>query len=143
MNNISKLIELSESITYYLDTELEKKGIKVFKSIDDVEKLNLINNETVNTCLCQYILDELSMIQGKRIEIRKSNDYIGDAATAKVVKIGKYPMFVYDKNLNLIRIEYGRKHTVKNLTIGLIKVVEENMAKLNKDVKTKKLMLEV
>lgn len=122
---------------------IEKKGIKVFKSIDNVEKLNLINNETVNTCLCQYILDELAMIQGKRIEITKTNDYIGDAATAKVVKIGKYPMFVYDKNLNLIRIEYGRKHTVKNLTIGLIKVVEENMAKLNKDVKSKKLMLEV
>ena len=59
-------IELSSEITNILDRELKRRGKKVFRTITDEEKLRLINDKEFTRQLLDYILFNLSMIQGMK-----------------------------------------------------------------------------
>ena len=137
---MKNIIELNELVTYKLDTKMKEKGIKVFESISNTQKLQLISDHKFTKEICEIILNGLSMIQGKQIILLSGNKYMNNGPTSKVSRIGKYPIFTYDINSNLVKIEISKKHTLEDLTIGLIKVLDENMKNLNNDIKTKKLV---
>lgn len=138
---MKNLIELKNEISNILDLELEKRGKKVFRQITDEEKLRLINDKDFTRKLLDYILFDLSLIQGTQVSIFTGDERIENGICKDVPRIGRYPIFVYDGNLNLIKIETSKRHSIITLTCGLINAVENSIPKLESDVSTKKLVL--
>ena len=134
-------IELSSEITNILDRELKRRGKKVFRTITDEEKLRLINDKEFTRQLLDYILFNLSMIQGSQVSLYNGDDKIINGICKDVPRIGRYPIFVYNEELKLIKIETSKKHSIITLTCGLINAVENSIPKLESDVSTKKLVL--
>lgn len=138
MNNT---IELSSEITNILDRELKRRGKKVFRTIIDEEKLRLINDKEFTRQLLDYILFNLSMIQGTQVSLYNGDEKVINGICKDVPRIGRYPIFVYNEELQLIKIETSKKHSIITLTCGLINAVENSIPKLESDVSTKKLVL--
>ena len=138
---MKNLIELKNEITNILDSELKKKGKRVFRQITDEEKLRLINNKEFTGQLLDYILFNLSMIQGTQVSIFIGDERIENGICKDVSRIGRYPIFVYNEELKLIKIETSKRHSIITLTCGLINAVENSIPKLEEDVSTKKLVL--
>lgn len=136
-------IELSSEITNILDRELKRRGKKVFRTITDEEKLRLINDKEFTRQLLDYILFNLSMIQGSQVSLYNGDEKIINGICKDVPRIGRYPIFVYNEELKLIKIETSKKHSIITLTCGLINAVENSIPKLESDVSTKKLVLGV
>lgn len=134
-------IELSSEITNILDRELKRRGKKVFRTITDEEKLRLINDKEFTRQLLDYILFNLSMIQGTQVSLYSGDEKIINGICKDVPRIGRYPIFVYNEELQLIKIETSKKHSIITLTCGLINAVENSIPKLESDVSTKKLVL--
>lgn len=134
-------IELSSEITNILDRELERRGKKVFRTITDEEKLRLINDKEFTRQLLDYILFNLSMIQGTQVSLYNGDEKVINGICKDVPRIGRYPIFVYNEKLKLIKIETSKKHSIITLTCGLINAVENSIPKLESDVSTKKLVL--
>lgn len=134
-------IELSSEITNILDRELERRGKKVFRTITDEEKLRLINDKEFTRQLLDYILFNLSMIQGTQVSLYNGDEKVINGICKDVPRIGRYPIFVYNEELQLIKIETSKKHSIITLTCGLINAVENSIPKLESDVSTKKLVL--
>lgn len=134
-------IELSSEITNILDRELKRRGKKVFRTITDEEKLRLINDKEFTRQLLDYILFNLSMIQGSQVSLYNGDEKIINGICKDVPRIGRYPIFVYNEELKLIKIETSKKHSIITLTCGLINAVENSIPKLESDVSTKKLVL--
>ena len=134
-------IELSSEITNILDRELKRRGKKVFRTIIDEEKLRLINDKEFTRQLLDYILFNLSMIQGSQVSLYNGDEKIINGICKDVPRIGRYPIFVYNEKLKLIKIETSKKHSIITLTCGLINAVENSIPKLESDVSTKKLVL--
>lgn len=134
-------IELSSEITNILDRELKRRGKKVFRTITDEEKLRLINDKEFTRQLLDYILFNLSMIQGSQVSLYNGDEKIINGICKDVPRIGRYPIFVYNEELQLIKIETSKKHSIITLTCGLINAVENSIPKLESDVSTKKLVL--
>ena len=136
-------IELSSEITNILDRELKRRGKKVFRTIIDEEKLRLINDKEFTRQLLDYILFNLSMIQGTQVSLYNGDEKVINGICKDVPRIGRYPIFVYNEKLQLIKIETSKKHSIITLTCGLINAVENSIPKLESDVSTKKLVLGV
>lgn len=136
-------IELSSEITNILDRELKIRGKKVFRTITDEEKLRLINDKEFTRQLLDYILFNLSMIQGTQVSLYNGDEKVINGICKDVPRIGRYPIFVYNEELQLIKIETSKKHSIITLTCGLINAVENSIPKLESDVSTKKLVLGV
>jgi hypothetical protein len=134
-------IELSSEITNILDRELKRRGKKVFRTITDEEKLRLINDKEFTRQLLDYILFNLSMIQGTQVSLYNGDEKVINGICKDVPRIGRYPIFVYNEKLKLIKIETSKKHSIITLTCGLINAVENSIPKLESDVSTKKLVL--
>ena len=134
-------IELSSEITNILDRELKRRGKKVFRTITDEEKLRLINDKEFTRQLFDYILFNLSMIQGTQVSLYNGDEKVINGICKDVPRIGRYPIFVYNEELKLIKIETSKKHSIITLTCGLINAVENSIPKLESDVSTKKLVL--
>lgn len=134
-------IELSSEITNILDRELKRRGKKVFRTIIDEEKLRLINDKEFTRQLLDYILFNLSMIQGTQVSLYNGDEKVINGICKDVPRIGRYPIFVYNEKLKLIKIETSKKHSIITLTCGLINAVENSIPKLESDVSTKKLVL--
>lgn len=134
-------IELSSEMTNILDRELKRRGKKVFRTITDEEKLRLINDKEFTRQLLDYILFNLSMIQGSQVSLYNGDEKIINGICKDVPRIGRYPIFVYNEELKLIKIETSKKHSIITLTCGLINAVENSIPKLESDVSTKKLVL--
>ena len=134
-------IELSREITNILDRELKRRGKKVFRTITDEEKLRLINDKEFTRQLLDYILFNLSMIQGTQVSLYNGDEKVINGICKDVPRIGRYPIFVYNEELQLIKIETSKKHSIITLTCGLINAVENSIPKLESDVSTKKLVL--
>lgn len=134
-------IELSSEITNILDRELKRRGKKVFRTIIDEEKLRLINDKEFTRQLLDYILFNLSMIQGTQVSLYNGDEKVINGICKDVPRIGRYPIFVYNEKLQLIMIETSKKHSIITLTCGLINAVENSIPKLESDVSTKKLVL--
>lgn len=134
-------IELSSEITNILDRELKRRGKKVFRTITDEEKLRLINDKEFTRQLLDYILFNLSMIQGTQVSLYNGDEKVINGICKDVPRIGRYPIFVYNEKLKLIKIETSKKHNIITLTCGLINAVENSIPKLESDVSTKKLVL--
>lgn len=134
-------IELSSEITNILDRELKRRGKKVFRTITDEEKLRLINDKEFTRQLLDYILFNLSMIQGTQVSLYNGDEKVINGICKDVPRIGRYPIFVYNEELQLIKIETSKKHSIITLTCGLINAVENSIPKLERDVSTKKLVL--
>lgn len=134
-------IELSSEITNILDRELKRRGKKVFRTITDEEKLRLINDKEFTRQLLDYILFNLSMIQGTQVSLYNGDEKIINGICKDVPRIGRYPIFIYNEKLQLIKIEISKKHSIITLTCGLINAVENSIPKLESDVSTKKLVL--
>ena len=134
-------IELSSEITNILDRELKRRGKKVFRTITDEEKLRLINDKEFTRQLLDYILFNLSMIQGTQVSLYNGDEKVINGICKDVPRIGRYPIFVYNEELQLIKIETSKKHSIITLTCGLINAVENSIPKLESDVSTKKLVL--
>lgn len=134
-------IELSSEITNILDRELKRRGKKVFRTITDEEKLRLINDKEFTRQLLDYILFNLSMIQGTQVSLYNGYEKVINGICKDVPRIGRYPIFVYNEKLKLIKIETSKKHSIITLTCGLINAVENSIPKLESDVSTKKLVL--
>ncbi len=134
-------IELSSEITNILDRELKRRGKKVFRTITDEEKLRLINDKEFTRQLLDYILFNLSMIQGTQVSLYNGDEKVINGICKDVPRIGRYPIFVYNEELQLIKIEASKKHSIITLTCGLINAVENSIPKLESDVSTKKLVL--
>ena len=134
-------IELSTEITNILDRELKRRGKKVFRTITDEEKLRLINDKEFTRQLLDYILFNLSMIQGTQVSLYNGDEKVINGICKDVPRIGRYPIFVYNEELQLIKIETSKKHSIITLTCGLINAVENSIPKLESDVSTKKLVL--
>ena len=134
-------IELSSEITNILDRELKRRGKKVFRTITDEEKLRLINDKEFTRQLLDYILFNLSMIQGTQVSLYNGDEKVINVICKDVPRIGRYPIFVYNEELKLIKIETSKKHSIITLTCGLINAVENSIPKLESDVSTKKLVL--
>lgn len=134
-------IELSSEITNILDRELKRRGKKVFRTITDEEKLRLINDKEFTRQLLDYILFNLSMIQGTQVSLYNGDEKVINGICKDVPRIGRYPIFVYNEELKLIKIEISKKHSIITLTCGLINAVENSIPKLESDVSTKKLVL--
>lgn len=134
-------IELSSEITNILDRELKRRGKKVFRTITDEQKLRLINDKEFTRQLLDYILFNLSMIQGSQVSLYNGDEKIINGICKDVPRIGRYPIFVYNEELKLIKIETSKKHSIITLTCGLINAVENSIPKLESDVSTKKLVL--
>lgn len=134
-------IELSSEITNILDRELKRRGKKVFRTITDEEKLRLINDKEFTRQLLDYILFNLSMIQGTQVSLYNGDEKVINGICKDVPRIGRYPIFVYNEELQLIKIETSKKHSIITLTCGLINAVENSIPKLENDVSTKKLVL--
>ena len=136
-------IELSSEITNILDRELKRRGKKVFRTIIDEEKLRLINDKEFTRQLLDYILFNLSMIQGTQVSLYNGVEKVINGICKDVPRIGRYPIFIYNEKLQLIKIETSKKHSIITLTCGLINAVENSIPKLESDVSTKKLVLGV
>lgn len=136
-------IELSSEITNILDRELKRRGKKVFRTIIDEEKLRLINDKEFTRQLLDYILFNLSMIQGTQVSLYNGDEKVINGICKDVPRIGRYPIFIYNEKLQLIKIETSKKHSIITLTCGLINAVENSIPKLESDVSTKKLVLGV
>lgn len=136
-------IELSSEITNILDRELKRRGKKVFRTITDEEKLRLINDKEFTRQLLDYILFNLSMIQGTQVSLYNGDEKVINGICKDVPRIGRYPIFIYNEKLQLIKIEISKKHSIITLTCGLINAVENSIPKLESDVSTKKLVLGV
>ena len=136
-------IELSSEMTNILDRELKRRGKKVFRTITDEEKLRLINDKEFTRQLLDYILFNLSMIQGTQVSLYNGDEKVINGICKDVPRIGRYPIFVYNEELQLIKIETSKKHSIITLTCGLINAVENSIPKLESDVSTKKLVLGV
>lgn len=136
-------IELSSEITNILDRELKRRGKKVFRTITDEEKLRLINDKEFTRQLLDYILFNLSMIQGTQVSLYNGDEKVINGICKDVPRIGRYPIFIYNEELQLIKIETSKKHSIITLTCGLINAVENSIPKLESDVSTKKLVLGV
>ena len=134
-------IELSSEITNILDRELKRREKKVFRTITDEEKLRLINDKEFTRQLLDYILFNLSMIQGTQVSLYNGDEKVINGICKDVPRIGRYPIFVYNEDLQLIKIETSKKHSIITLTCGLINAVENSIPKLESDVSTKKLVL--
>ena len=67
-------IELSSEMTNILDRELKRRGKKVFRTITDEEKLRLINDKEFTRQLLDYILFNLSMIQGTQVSLYNGDE---------------------------------------------------------------------
>ena len=134
-------IELSSEITNILDRELKRRGKKVFRTITDEEKLRLINDKEFTRQLLDYILFNLSMIQGTQVSLYNGDEKVINGICKDVPRIGRYPIFVYNEELQLIKIETSKKHSIITLTCGLINAVENSIPKLESDVSTKTLVL--
>ena len=134
-------IELSSEITNILDRELKRRGKKVFRTIIDEEKLRLINDKEFTRQLLDYILFNLSMIQGTQVSLYNGDEKVINGICKDVPRIGRYLIFVYNEKLKLIKIETSKKHSIITLTCGLINAVENSIPKLESDVSTKKLVL--
>ena len=134
-------IELSSEITNILDRELKRRGKKVFRTITDEKKLRLINDKEFTRQLLDYILFNLSMIQGTQVSLYNGDEKVINGICKDVPRIGRYPIFVYNEKLKLIKIETSKKHSIITLTCGLINAVENSIPKLESDVSTKKLVL--
>lgn len=134
-------IELSSEITNILDRELKRRGKKVFRTIIDEEKLRLINDKEFTRQLLDYILFNLSMIQGTQVSLYNGDEKVINGICKDVPRIGRYPIFIYNEKLQLIKIETSKKHSIITLTCGLINAVENSIPKLESDVSTKKLVL--
>lgn len=134
-------IELSSEITNILDRELKRRGKKVFRTITGEEKLRLINDKEFTRQLLDYILFNLSMIQGTQVSLYNGDEKVINGICKDVPRIGRYPIFVYNEKLKLIKIETSKKHSIITLTCGLINAVENSIPKLESDVSTKKLVL--
>lgn len=134
-------IELSSEITNILDRELKRRGKKVFRTIINEEKLRLINDKEFTRQLLDYILFNLSMIQGTQVSLYNGDEKVINGICKDVPRIGRYPIFVYNEKLKLIKIETSKKHSIITLTCGLINAVENSIPKLESDVSTKKLVL--
>ena len=134
-------MELSSEMTNILDRELKRRGKKVFRTITDEEKLRLINDKEFTRQLLDYILFNLSMIQGTQVSLYNGDEKVINGICKDVPRIGRYPIFVYNEELQLIKIETSKKHSIITLTCGLINAVENSIPKLESDVSTKKLVL--
>ena len=134
-------IELSSEITNILDRELKRRGKKVLRTITEEEKQRLINDKEFTRQLLDYILFNLSMIQGSQVSLYNGDEKIINGICKDVPRIGRYPIFVYNEELKLIKIETSKKHSIITLTCGLINAVENSIPKLESDVSTKKLVL--
>ena len=127
--------------TIELSRELKRRGKKVFRTITDEEKLRLINDKEFTRQLLDYILFNLSMIQGTQVSLYNGDEKVINGICKDVPRIGRYPIFVYNEELQLIKIETSKKHSIITLTCGLINAVENSIPKLESDVSTKKLVL--
>lgn len=134
-------IELSSEITNILDKELKRRGKEVFRTITDEEKLRLINDKEFTRQLLDYILFNLSMMQGTQVSLYNGDEKVINGICKDVPRIGRYPIFIYNEKLKLIKIETSKKHSIITLTCGLINAVENSIPKLESDVSTKKLVL--
>lgn len=138
---MKNIIELNSEITNILDRELKRRGKKVFRAITDEEKLRLLNDKEFTRILLDYILFNLSMIQGTQVSLYNGEEKVINGVCKDVARIGRYPIFVYNEELKLIRIETSKRHSIITLTCGLINAVENSIPRLESDVNTKKLVL--
>lgn len=138
---MKNIIELNSEITNILDRELKRRGKKVFRAITDEEKLRLLNDKEFTRILLDYILFNLSMIQGTQVSLYNGEEKVINGVCKDVPRIGRYPIFVYNEELKLIRIETSKRHSIITLTCGLINAVENSIPRLESDVNTKKLVL--
>lgn len=133
------LSELDNLVT----TNLNKIGIKLYTPLTLNEKTRLLYKETKNDYLVSTLIRDvflsLELIQNKEILIdRKSLDIIETFfkySKYQVNRIGSYPLFTYDKDGNISKIELTNRNTRINVLCSLIDTIETRQPEIKKSLK--------
>ena len=121
-----------------VESALKVNNIKVYAPITLVEKIRLLYKETKDDSFVNSLIKELfvalELIQGKEIIIEKKNSDV-IVTTFKyskytVNRIGTYPLFIYDKDGCVKKIELVRNNTKINILCSLVDTIENRQPEI-------------
>ena len=125
-----------------IDNSLSNIGIRLFTPISLVEKVRLLYKETKNdyfvSTLTKEIFVAMELMQNKEININnKSLDVIETSfkySKYQVNRIGLYPLFTYDVDGNITKIELTNRTTRINVLCSLISTITDRQIEIKKSL---------
>ena len=113
------------------------------KSISEL--MILINKKDKNFTakIFKKALVELQLLQNKEIELQRSalkHSSIKFERAASIDTLGKYPLFTYNNEGKLIKIQYGKHCSLVNLTNSLLYVISNRFPSILDELESKKVL---
>lgn len=126
-----------------VECELTLNDIKLYVPTTLVEKIRLLYKETKNDSFVDSLIKELfvalELIQGKEITVEKQKTDVIETyfkySKYTVNRIGTYPLFTYDKDGCVKKIELTRNNTKINILCSLIDTIENRQPEIKASLK--------
>lgn len=126
-----------------VECALTVNNIKVYAPISLVEKIRLLYKETKDDSFVNSLIKELfvalELIQGKKITIEKQKTDVIETyfkySKYTVNRIGTYPLFTYDKDGCVKKIELARNNTKINILCSLVDTIENRQPEIKASLK--------
>ncbi len=147
MENIvlkEKLEKLFDRLTTEIVYTAWMNRIK-FKDKSISELMILINKKDKNFTakIFKKALVELQLLQNKEIELQKCSlvhSSIKFERAASIDTLGKYPLFIYNNEGKLIKIQYGKHCSLVNFTNSLLYVISKRLPSILDEIESKKVL---
>lgn len=126
-----------------VECELTLNDIKLYVPTTLVEKIRLLYKETKDDSFVDSLIKELfialELIQGKEIAVDRKNSDVVETffkyTKYTVNRIGTYPLFTYDKDGCVNKIELARNNTKINILCSLIDTIENRQPEIKASLK--------
>lgn len=126
-----------------VECELTLNDIKLYVPTTLVEKIRLLYKETKDDSFVDSLIKELfialELIQGREIAVDRKNSDVVETffkyTKYTVNRIGTYPLFTYDKDGCVKKIELARNNTKINILCSLIDTIENRQPEIKSSLK--------
>lgn len=113
------------------------------KSISELMILIDKKDKNFTAKIFKKALVELQLLQNKEIELQRSalrHSSIKFERAASIDTLGKYPLFTYNNEGKLIKIQYGKHCSLVNLTNSLLYVISNRLPSILDELEFKKVL---
>ncbi len=132
-----------KEIETIINCELTLNNIKLYTPTTLIEKIRLLYKETKNDSFVDSLIKELfialELIQGREIAVDRKNSDVVETffkyTKYTVNRIGTYPLFTYDKDGCVKKIELARNNTKINILCSLIDTIENRQPEIKASLK--------
>lgn len=113
------------------------------KSISELMILIDKKDKNFTAKIFKKALVELQLLQNKEIELQRSalkHSSIKFERAASIDTLGRYPLFTYNNEGKLIKIQYGKHCSLVNLTNSLLYVISNRLPSILDELESKKVL---